>query len=240
MLTVALIGGDGAGKTTIAMSLEQTAQFPVKYVYMGMSAQSSNIKLPTSQLFLYLKRRSYHKMTQESGETPADVIPAEHYEYARKKRGPIWVAARFLNRLAEAWYRQIISFKYNLQGYVVVYDRHFLFDTAPMAMDGQKEEFDEHDRLLYWILKRTYPKPDLAILLDAPAEVLYERKRESTVEELNRRRNAYLEQGNQLDRFVRVDATQPLDKVLADVTQHISSFYAARYRKPNRQRLFSE
>jgi thymidylate kinase len=107
-------------------------------------------------------------------------------------------------------------------------------------VDGQSVEYDDHDRLLYWILKKTYPKPDLAILLDAPAEVLYERKRESTIDELDRRRNAYLKQGHEMKHFVRIDATQPLDKVLADVTQHISAYYAARHQKPGHQRLIGE
>ena len=41
LFTVALVGSDGAGKTTIARSLEKTSSLPVKYMYMGLSPISS-------------------------------------------------------------------------------------------------------------------------------------------------------------------------------------------------------
>jgi GTPase SAR1 family protein len=50
MFTVALIGGDGAGKTTIANRLVEDLPFRVKYLYMGFSTISSNAALPTTKL----------------------------------------------------------------------------------------------------------------------------------------------------------------------------------------------
>ncbi len=233
MFTVALIGGDGAGKTTIAKSLEQSSQLPLKYLYMGLSTQSSNFALPTSRLVLFLKRRSYRKMVQKSDDTPPETIPANYLEYEEAKRSPIWVTARFLNRLAEAWYRQAVSLSYRMRGYVILYDRHFLFDTVPEVVNAQLQKqpwLDRfYDRVYYWSLSHCYPKPDLAIFLDAPAEVLYQRKGEATPDYLNRQRGAFLEQGKKVNHFVRVDATQPLEKVLKDVTEHILEFNASKH-----------
>ena len=65
-----------------------------------------------------------------------------------------------------------------MRGYVVVYDRHFLFDAAPGPIHSQAQKQERLDRFYYWILSHWYPKPDLAIFLDAPGEVLYERKGE--------------------------------------------------------------
>jgi thymidylate kinase len=130
--------------------------------------------------------------------------------------------------LAEAWYRQVVSLSYQIRGYIVVYDRHFLFDTAPEVVNSQVQKQQWLDRLYYWILSHCYPKPDLAIFLDAPAEVLYERKREANPERLNRQRGAFLEQGIKLDNFVRVDATQSLDKVLEEVKRHIMEFHVSK------------
>ncbi len=226
MLAIALIGGDGSGKTTIAKRLEQSDQFPVKYLYMGMSAQSSNMALPTSRLVLFIKRRSYRKSMKEIGKTPEKRIPSHIYEYAPTKHGPLWEAARFLNRFAEAWYRQFLSFIYQIRGYIVVYDRHFLFDTAPVDSSNRSRNKKRPNRLLYWLLRHTYPKPDLVIFLDAPAEVLYSRKGESTIEELDKRNRAVLEQGKQLKAFVRIDATQPLEKVYNDISNLIMTRYS--------------
>ena len=57
MLTLALVGPDGAGKTTVARTLEEELRPSVKYLYMGVSADSSNHALPTTRLVQALKRR---------------------------------------------------------------------------------------------------------------------------------------------------------------------------------------
>ena len=56
MFSVALIGPDGAGKTTIGRRIEHTLPLPVKYVYMGVNPDSSNYMLPTTRLKHALKR----------------------------------------------------------------------------------------------------------------------------------------------------------------------------------------
>jgi thymidylate kinase len=229
MSTIAIIGGDGAGKTTIINSLLQSPPLPLKYLYMGLSTQSSNRALPTSRLVLFLKQRFYRNKVQKSDAARSDHIPSRYNEYSLVKRGPIWSTARLINRLAEAYYRQLVSVSYQLRGYVVLYDRYFLFDAAPYVVNSQVQKQSPLDRLYYLILSQLYPKPTLSIFLNAPGEVLYARKKEATPEYLNRQRGAYLEQGKKMENFVQVDATQPLDKVLEEVTQQIKEFYESKY-----------
>ena len=50
MTTVALIGPDGAGKTTVARKLADVLPVPVRYLYMGVSTDSSNVMLPTTRI----------------------------------------------------------------------------------------------------------------------------------------------------------------------------------------------
>lgn len=231
MYSIAIVGGDGSGKTSVARKLVQSFPYPTKYLYMGLSTHSSNIALPTSRLVLFLKRRSYRKMVQKEGGTPAENISSHLIDYEKKKSGPIRLAGRFINRLAEAWYRQITSMIYQLRGYIVVYDRHFLFETAPGDISSESEEQEFFARLYYWIMSHTYPNPDLPIFLDAPGEVLFKRKGESTPEYLDARRKAYLDQGKKMNNFVRIDATQPLEKVFKDVEKCLFEFHSSRSRK---------
>jgi thymidylate kinase len=70
------------------------------------------------------------------------------------------------------------------------------------------------------MLMHAYPRPDLVVLLDAPPEVLFERKGEGTLASLARRREDYLGLADAagIDRpFAVVSATQPVDAVVADV-----------------------
>ena len=51
------------------------------------------------------------------------------------------MAASFLNRLAEAWWRQLLSVLYRARGYILIYDRHFLFEAAlPEGRAGSKRQ----------------------------------------------------------------------------------------------------
>jgi thymidylate kinase len=226
MSSVAVIGGDGAGKTTIARRLESVSPLPMKYLYMGTSLRSTDHALPTSRLLFLLKQRAYARRVGKSGTVAAESIPAHYMEYEQKERGPIWTVFRHLNRFLEAWYRQLISLWYQVRGYVVIYDRHFLFDSAPPVVDARPAWQVHLDALNHWLLSNFYPRPNLTVFLDAPADLLFARKREASPEYLNRQRDAYLEAGKKVANFVRVDATQPLRKVFDDVQCIVLEFHA--------------
>jgi thymidylate kinase len=82
-------------------------------------------------------------------------------------------------------------------------------------------------RLGHFFLK----KPDLVVLLDAPAGVLQSRKQEVPLAETERQRAAYLELVQSLGNGRVIDATQPPKKVGADIGRAILDFMADRTRK---------
>ena len=66
------------------------------------------------------------------------------------------------------------------------------------------------------------------ICLDAPAEVLYLRKPEASVEWLEQRRQQYLSLRDVVPALEVVDADRPLDVVIDDVVERIRAHWKAR------------
>ena len=217
MATVALIGPDGAGKTSIARKLEARQPLPLKYLYMGVNAGAGNVALPTSRLLHRLRAREGAVPPAGAAEPDSTRPPTR----TRRKRGTLWSAARLLHHLAEEWYRQLACWSFEVSGKVVVCDRHVVLDYAP-EITTEVGGFDRKVRR--WVLTHLYPAPDLVVFLDAPGDVLFARKGEATIPELERRRRAYLQMGERLPRFVRVDATRPLDEVYEQVAAHVVGF----------------
>lgn len=224
MSSVALVGPDGAGKTTVARRLEAEPGLKVRYLYMGVSIDSSNVTLPTTRWAQRVKEVLAERIGGgSSGADARDARAAGGQAPADDglPKGRLWATARLLNRIAEEWYRQLLAWWYQLRGYVVVYDRHFVFDFRGSDVEARNRTLDR--RLHRWHLVHLYPRPDLVICLDAPGEVLFARKGEKSPEALEARRQAFLRQGERLEGFVRVDATRSPEEVYAEVLRHVRS-----------------
>jgi len=70
------------------------------------------------------------------------------------------------------------------------------------------------------------------IFLDAPAEVLYERKHEGSVELLAQRRQAYLQMRDHFKHFEVVDANRSEDQVFEDVVSRLVAYSQTRQSVP--------
>ena len=110
------------------------------------------------------------------------------------------------------------------RGRVVVFDRHFFCDYYATDIAPRTGRRPMLRRIHGYNLRRLYPRPDLVILLDAPAEVFFARKGEGTLESIELRRQEYLAQADMFRSFVIVDARQPTDAVVAEVREAIVSF----------------
>lgn len=213
MASIALIGADGAGKSTLTRMLIEADATHLRCLYMGIETAKSHVALPTSRWAERLKRR------REKGAPACGATKAPPAQPPRSLRHAARAAVRLGNRLAEEWFRQCASWAYQARGFVVLYDRHFLFDFAPEMAAERPERWDR--RVHRWCLQRFYPRPDVTVFLDAPGETLFARKGELTIDELDRRRQAFLRIGARTPGFVTVDATRPLPDVYQDVATHV-------------------
>jgi thymidylate kinase len=106
---------------------------------------------------------------------------------------------------------------------LVIFDRYIydlLVDSKRVRYGGPK-----------WLLSlaaRVIPRPELVILLDAPAEVLWTRKQEVAFEEVIRQRKDYLQLATRLPSTIVIDAAKPLPEVLHDVAEALIAHFSQR------------
>jgi len=227
MITVALIGPDGAGKTTVSRQLQQSLPLPVVCLYMGVNHEASAHLLPTTRLVRAIKRAC--------GGPPDAAGPRDPQQADLPARGALRRALRgakslagLANRVAEEWYRQLLAWYHCRRGRIVLFDRHYFSDYYAYDVAPGDQRRSLARRIHGYLLRRFYPHPDLVILLDAPGEVLFARKGEGTAELLERRRRDYLQLKDVVPRFAVVDAAQPADGVVRDVAGHILDLYRSR------------
>jgi len=130
----------------------------------------------------------------------------------------------FVNRMLDIWYRYAVAAYFARRGYVVLLDRHFVFDYYHFDIAPQNGRRPFKRRLQGFLFKHTIPEPDLVICLDAPAEVIFARKGEFDVAYLERRRQQYRSLESVARHFALVNADQELERVVQDVRDVICNF----------------
>lgn len=221
-LTVAFVGADGAGKSAVTARLASTELGrPVKVIYMGVNLEASSLMLPTTRLLLAVKRAKGQR---------ADMVasPLRDLDTTRTPTSSAKEAARLGVWMTEEWLRLAVATYHVRRGHIVIFDRHFFADYYHADVDPRGSRGSAARRLHGWVLRRGYPRPDLMIMLDAPPERLFQRKQEATVEWLEQRRRQYLELADVVPHFVVVDCDRPLDDVVAEAAELITTTAEAR------------
>ena len=179
---VAVVGPDGAGKSTLSEGIARHFYFPTRIIYLGMW----------------------------QNESPATFIVS----IGRIARRPLRVWSGYLSGTRE-----------RLLGRLVLFDRYTYDALIPPRPP------------LVWLkvpyfrlLARLCPPPDMVLLLDAPGNVMFERKGEFDSRHLDNERRQFLQLRSRLRNVHVLDATQPAAAVRADATAVIWSWYATRMR----------
>ncbi|MCH7807178.1 MAG: hypothetical protein IH995_08595 [Proteobacteria bacterium] len=164
--------------------------------------------------FLHLKPQIFKRKTSHG---PATDPQGQRQRSAILSVLKIWVWA------LELWVDQIAHGYRHIT--LRIWDRYY----HDLLVDPRRYRYGGPVWLARWVGK-IIPKPDLWILLDAPAEVLQKRKQEVPPEESKRQRQAYLELIKGFKNAVVIDASQPRDKVVVDVREAIVDFMETRTR----------
>jgi len=227
VFTIALIGPDGTGKSTISRELKNSLPLPAKYIYMGINHSASNFALPTTLLWKKIKQASGRQSDMGGPPDPSrnQSLPRDPLKrIAREMKSGFRIA----NLIAEEWFRQFVTWYYIARGNIVIFDRHFYFDYYKYHIANYGAGRTLGERLHGFMLNNIFPKPDLVIFLDAPAEVLFSRKGEGTIELLEQRRQEYLQFRGRVKQFVTVDTTQSIGNVTRQISGLIIDFYSSK------------
>ena len=233
MLTIALLGADGAGKTTVGRRLPEELSVPVRYVYMGVNGAAATHGLPTTRLVRRVKHAA-GRSVPEGGPPPvpdatevaeaaeaADGSPPDRTP-ARRALRSLRAAARTANRIAEESYQLAVARWHVARGRVVVFDRYAGADYWAHDMAAGPSR-PWHRRVHGAFLRVACREPDAVIVLDAPPALLFSRKGEGTLASLEARRSEYLAYCDQARHGIVIDASAPLEDVVAAVVDVIET-----------------
>ncbi len=112
------------------------------------------------------------------------------------------------------------------KGMLLIFDRHFV----DLWVDPKRYRYGG-PMWLARLVGRFIPKPDLFFFLDLPAEVAHARKPEVPLEEARKLRERYLKLALSVPNAHVVDASRPLEEVVAEVEEIILRYLAARTEK---------
>jgi thymidylate kinase len=196
---VALLGPDGAGKSTVAQALADDPLIRARVVYMGF------------------KRGDGWDSRGQRGHQPG-FRSADHEGRSGALRGGIAYGRRLLAQTR----RSLVALTWGLRGRFVVFDRHphELLIADPARGHGP--------RLRRWLLCRTCLRPDVSVLLDAPPELLHSRKNEHPMERAAKQRERYRSLAQAVRDLVLVDSSGSEEESVRRVTSLIWTRYRQR------------
>ena len=168
-LSIALLGPDGAGKSTLSHSVAVSGPLPLRSVYLGL------------------------------------------YGGSRGRRHARLPGVGLLGWLTRMWRGWAVGALHVARGRIVIFDRH-PYGARLRVVGAGRPSIGRR------IQAHSLPAPDLVILLDAPAELLYARKPEHPLERLAAQRAACLELARTLRRAEVVDVGGPVEGVARTVT----------------------
>lgn len=197
-LMVAFEGTDGSGKSTIIS---------------GLSEVLDNT-FPNGMLDYYHWRPGFIKKEKRTEDGEAVVVKQPH---AKKSYGKLKSFAKYMFFNFDYIFGYWCKVRWQIsKGHLVVFDRYY-YDYY---MDKLRYRLNISNTTLN-LFRFMIPKPDITFLLIGDSKVLYERKKEISVQEIQEQINRLIQNQEKFHNSVIVDVNQPINKVVFDVAETI-------------------
>jgi hypothetical protein len=213
-IDVAILGADGVGKTSVCHTLASFPASRMPFQRITWAHLYQRVLPPLGTIARVVKRRR----APASGEpvfTPG----------TRPAPLGFWMMA-YSYYIIDMWLGHWLKSQRQLaKTTLVLHDRHSL----EVQLDLKRYRYRGPARIANWMAKRT-PQPELVIVLDAPDEVVHARKPNTPLEETQRRLTIYREFARRTPGTTVINTSQPLEDVVRQVRDIITSTVAARTR----------
>ncbi len=198
-LSVAVLGPDGAGKSTLIAALGT--------MLSGAFRRTGVLHMRPA---LLRKRSTVADTTQPHAQAPQPgLISVGKLAYYLTDY-VLGYLARIRPQLARST--------------LLLFDRHY----ADLLVDPRRYRYGGPMGLVRWA-QHFIPAPELHIILDLPGATVLQRKQELPEEELRRQRSAYLQLTSRVANPVIVDASQPAEEVAHQVRDLVLKYLRMRY-----------
>lgn len=206
-IMIAFEGTDGSGKSTIINNLP-------KFI---------DNTFPQNMVSCYHWRPEIIKKGRSNGNTPV----TEPHE--KKPYGKVLSFAKFMLFNIDYVLGYYLRARIQLaKGHLVIFDRYY-YDYY---LDKVRYRLTISDGMLdFW--KTIIPKPDITFLLAGDPQVLYNRKKELPIEEVEKQVNKLLIYKDRFSNPIVIDVNQDIDLVTYCVSDAILQFCNERYKEGN-------
>jgi thymidylate kinase len=182
---------------------------------IGKSAVIEAMKLAVGATFSSVVQFHFRPMFGRREDRPPVLDP-----HAQTPRSLLISSVKLIYWLLDCWYGYFIAIRpARRRSGLVIFDRYYpdiLVDPARYRLPASSL------RIASW-LAALAPRPDLYVLLDAPAKVVQRRKHEVSLPESQRQRLAYLAVFESMPAKLLVDADAPVNQVAQRVSVALST-----------------
>ena len=203
---ISFIGMGGTGKSTLAKWLESELN--------GRGLCCQYVYLPERKGLQ--KTISYFRTNNESNKKQVSPDVESQQFKSKTFKTVIW---SYLSWLENFYIKQTL---HSRKESFLITDRYFFDEIIDFKIRGVGN-----------FLFELFPEPDMTILLDAPAEIVYERKHEHPLEFLEMQRKGYLEMAEKR-KFLVIDTSQKIEKTKEDILKAVLKFADYKWMEKNR------